>query len=272
MIMRTYAALTASLLLLAGCSSATDDASDDAFCAAINSWSDLLDDTGVAMDALGSSLSDAEAVDDLPTADELHVLGQEILATASEADAVIATAIANTRDADVAETLEAGHDLFFEIALWMGEAARDAESVWDFISVITDGTDNLNQLGAEFDKLDGDSVSRYIDVTCGDLDTLFGGNASQSYDTAAKADVSTLGKEIATYYVDNISPDPVITIQDGQYYLLDTPIGDVSTGNRVTGQYYNDSTDWCVEVTNDLGTVGTFRYSSQNGLDAGTCD
>ncbi|MCJ7827440.1 MAG: hypothetical protein MUP36_04295 [Demequinaceae bacterium] len=256
---------------MSGCSSASDEASDEAFCDALEAWYSLIDDTGEAMNELGASMSDVENVDDLPTPDELHSLGREIIATSSEADAAMATVVANTTDPDIAEALEAGHDLFSDVALLMGEAARDSASVGDFIATIGANIDRINQLQADFIDLADKGVADYIETTCGDLDTLFGVSSDQVFDTSAKADVVTLAKEIATYYVDHDDPDPAITIQDGRYYLLDTYIWDVSTGNRVTDQYYESSIDWCVEVTNDLGSIKTFKYSAQGGLEAGTC-
>jgi type IV pilus assembly protein PilA len=91
------------------------------------------------------------------------------------------------------------------------------------------------------------------------------------YDTCAKADVATLGKEIATYYVDHDSPAPEISIKDGQYYLLDAAVADVTEGTRLTGQYYRSPVDWCVEVTNDKGEFKTYTYSALGGLQNGTC-
>jgi type IV pilus assembly protein PilA len=118
---------------------------------------------------------------------------------------------------------------------------------------------------------DSGAIDEYIYGVCPSADWLFGDDSGRYVDTNVKADVSTLGKEIATYYVDHIDPDPVITIQDGVYYLLDDPIGNVYVGNKVTDQYYNSPSDWCVEVTNDRGNLKTFNYSAQDGLWDGTC-
>src|SRR5438477_4622204 len=87
---------------------------------------------------------------------------------------------------------------------------------------------------------------------------VFLNQRKKAQDSAAKADVSTLGKEIATYYVDNVAT-PVITVAAGRYSLTDnaspTKYGPVDLGkqsNNVslgTGNYI-DSTHWCIDVTN----------------------
>ena len=78
---------------------------------------------------------------------------------------------------------------------------------------------------------------------------VFLNQRKKAVDTAAKADVSTLGKEIATYYVDGTgrcghgrrSAAPTYTV-DGedigaQSNKMDTPV--------ISG---TDDTDWCVEL------------------------
>src|SRR5436305_5872284 len=49
---------------------------------------------------------------------------------------------------------------------------------------------------------------------------IFLNQRKKAQDSAAKADVSTIGKEVATYFVDNAGV-PTVTINTGRYYLKD---------------------------------------------------
>ncbi|WP_062311669.1 type II secretion system protein [Demequina rhizosphaerae] len=106
---------------------------------------------------------------------------------------------------------------------------------------------------------------------------LFLNQRKKAEDSAAKADVSTLGKEIATYFVDN--DDETFTIADGtgRYVMSGGDItgtqdlGKVSKNVELTDLDVTDSQTWCVEVTNDQGDKQVFSYSSASGLYDGTC-
>jgi len=118
---------------------------------------------------------------------------------------------------------------------------------------------------------------------------IFLNQRKKAQDSAAKADVSTIGKEVATYFVDNAGV-PTVTINGGRYWLTDgsgygktaaTPNG-VDLGkasNNVvlqaavapTTAQGVDSTHWCFGVTNAQGDTKNFKYSAQNGLESGTC-
>jgi len=112
---------------------------------------------------------------------------------------------------------------------------------------------------------------------------VFLNQRKKAEDSAAKADVSTLGKEVATWYVDNTA-EPTLGQSGGNYTMSDgtttTTIGKASQNvelgdgleQRGAGTSI-DSTNWCVDVTNpkgDKGVVG-FRYSAQGGLEEGAC-
>jgi type IV pilus assembly protein PilA len=109
---------------------------------------------------------------------------------------------------------------------------------------------------------------------------VFLNQRKKAQDSAAKADVSTLGKEVATYYVDNAAK-PAISVPagSGRYSLTDnaaTPYGPVDLGkvsnNVVLGtQNFIDSTHWCIDVTNAQGDVQTFKYSAKGGLATTAC-
>jgi type IV pilus assembly protein PilA len=117
---------------------------------------------------------------------------------------------------------------------------------------------------------------------------VFLSQRAKAQDSAAKSDVSTIGKEIATFYVDN--PDNAgLTVSGatGRYVLaapaivgppavdaVSEDLGKVS--NNVVVHASTDvtsSTAWCVAVTNPNGdkAVTGFKYSALGGLEEGTC-
>jgi hypothetical protein len=106
---------------------------------------------------------------------------------------------------------------------------------------------------------------------------VFNAQRAKANDLNAKADVATLGKGIAIYFVDNDGPPPDITVIDGKYHLdappssyqeNDTP---VSPGVRFGGVEGTGYTDWCVWVTHPDGEYKVFKYSAQRGLEQGRC-
>ncbi|GAB7189798.1 type IV pilin-like G/H family protein [Kineococcus sp. NUM-3379] len=114
---------------------------------------------------------------------------------------------------------------------------------------------------------------------------VFLSQRAKAQDSAAKADVSSVGKEIATYFVDNTAAPATLAIgtsgaQNGRYTL--TPAGagataidlgkasaNVALGQRTTTAW--TAAAWCVDVINNAGSQKTYRYSAQNGLENGTC-
>jgi prepilin-type N-terminal cleavage/methylation domain-containing protein len=102
---------------------------------------------------------------------------------------------------------------------------------------------------------------------------VFLSQRAKAQDTTAKADVSTLGKEIATYFVDWRGGDPLpsVTIAGMSYLIAGSYIGNHSPGVSITAQSIVSPSDWCIEVTNDDGAVKTFSYSVQAGLNDGPC-
>ncbi|GIG20384.1 hypothetical protein Cch01nite_11080 [Cellulomonas chitinilytica] len=111
---------------------------------------------------------------------------------------------------------------------------------------------------------------------------VFLNQRKKAEDTAAKADVSTLGKEIATYFVDwDGTTDPAITqtvaTGGGKYKLGTNELGNASNkvvlGDGVEFLGTPHDTNWCVDVTDasgDKAVVG-FKYSAASGLEAGKC-
>ncbi len=109
---------------------------------------------------------------------------------------------------------------------------------------------------------------------------VFLSQRAKAQDSAAKADVSTIGKELATYYVDNTAK-PTLALTDARYTLTagtvvvdvgkasDSVTVNASSNAATTGIV--DSSRWCVAVTNDKGSQKVFKYSAKGGLATGDC-
>jgi type IV pilus assembly protein PilA len=115
---------------------------------------------------------------------------------------------------------------------------------------------------------------------------IFLNQRKKAQDSAAKADVSTIGKEVATYFVDNAGV-PAVTVAGGRYSLTDNVAAPNTYGPVDLGKVSNnvvrqaepaapaavpvDSTHWCFGVTNAQGDKKNWKYSAQNGLESGLC-
>ncbi|MBF0721415.1 prepilin-type N-terminal cleavage/methylation domain-containing protein [Sanguibacter inulinus] len=103
---------------------------------------------------------------------------------------------------------------------------------------------------------------------------LFLNQQKKAQDAAAKADVSTIGKEVATYFVDSATaPTIKQTAVGGEYQLNDVKIGNASANVVLTGLKGTTSEDWCVAVTNPKGDKSKtgYKYSAAGGLQEGVC-
>jgi type IV pilus assembly protein PilA len=115
---------------------------------------------------------------------------------------------------------------------------------------------------------------------------VFLSQRKKAQDSAAKADVSTIGKELATYFVDGHGV-PAVSIVAGRYVMYvpavvlpveavitNQDLGKASENDVLGAQFVTDSTAWCVTITNPKGdkanTTG-FSYSAKNGLQAKAC-
>jgi len=102
---------------------------------------------------------------------------------------------------------------------------------------------------------------------------IFLSQRKKAEDSAAKADVSTLGKEVATYFVDGTTM-PTVTAPSGRYLVNGVDVGKQSANVVLAAKSGTGSTDWCVSVTNAKGdkTVAGAKYSAAGGLEVGsTC-
>jgi len=112
---------------------------------------------------------------------------------------------------------------------------------------------------------------------------VFLSQRAKAQDSAAKADVSTIGKEVATYWVDGVTV-PVITQPVGRYQL-DAPagpgavpaaivaqdLGKASTNVLLGAMFIASDISWCVTVNNPKGDKKLYKYSATGGLAQGAC-
>jgi prepilin-type N-terminal cleavage/methylation domain-containing protein len=107
---------------------------------------------------------------------------------------------------------------------------------------------------------------------------VFLNQRAKARDTSTKADVSTVGKELATYYVDGAAGTPSMT-QSGQTVTLKVGAATVTTirvsqgtsipaANAASG---TSDSDWCVALTNTNGSQKYYSYSAANGLGTANC-
>ena len=117
---------------------------------------------------------------------------------------------------------------------------------------------------------------------------VFLSQRKKAQDSAAKADVSTVGKELATYFVDGHGV-PVITVNGSGRYQMDVPavaapveaaivaqdLGKASDNDVLVAAktFITDSTAWCVTISNAKGdkAVNGFSYSAAAGLQLKAC-
>ena len=101
---------------------------------------------------------------------------------------------------------------------------------------------------------------------------------TKAKETSAKSDVSTIGKEIAAYYVDG-TKKLAVTSGTGTWSLAEEGVtgtnvaeGKLSTGNTATGAVANivDGDHFCVSVKN-VDATQSWKYSAAEGLVKGTC-
>ena len=110
---------------------------------------------------------------------------------------------------------------------------------------------------------------------------VFLNQRQKAQDTAVKSDVTVLGKEVATWFVDNTTAPTLGTTgtAPNQYYTITTAagatnIGRVSSGVGSLTANYNattPTTKWCIQLTNPAGDTKTFKYSATGGLQSGAC-
>jgi type IV pilus assembly protein PilA len=108
---------------------------------------------------------------------------------------------------------------------------------------------------------------------------VFLSQRAKARDTSTKADVSTAGKELATYFVEPAAVPNVtvaqaaaganVILSDGGVAFADIK---VSKGtDQTTATNLNSDTLWCIGFTNVDGKQQTYKYSAAGGLATGAC-
>ena len=106
---------------------------------------------------------------------------------------------------------------------------------------------------------------------------VFLNQRKKAVDTAAKSDVSTIGKEVATYFVDGAATaTPALALNGTRYTLAGNDIGKQSNKLGTPTLTFNDTaatdTSWCVTLplVANAGTLTKVYYSAVNGLSTTT--
>ena len=106
---------------------------------------------------------------------------------------------------------------------------------------------------------------------------VFLSQRAKAHDSAVKADVSNLGKEVQTYFVDgagslNLVYSPgTISLTDGSYSAVARlTVGSVPPATGASANL-NDASGWCVALTDPKGSGTVYKYSALNGLQSGVC-
>jgi prepilin-type N-terminal cleavage/methylation domain-containing protein len=111
---------------------------------------------------------------------------------------------------------------------------------------------------------------------------VFLSQREKARDTATKADVSTLGKEVSSYYVDGTG-SLALTLASGNITVATTTTPattvatvKVSSGTALSATAFkatsgSEATTWCVSLTNPNGSQKTYYYSAAAGLGTGAC-
>jgi prepilin-type N-terminal cleavage/methylation domain-containing protein len=102
---------------------------------------------------------------------------------------------------------------------------------------------------------------------------------AKAHDTSTKADVTNVGKEIATLFVDGTGATSInLDVKPGKAVItangVDTTVNLTNgTAKPSAGAFSNlgDSENWCVSLTDPKGAVEQYRYHAQSGLAEGTC-
>lgn len=100
---------------------------------------------------------------------------------------------------------------------------------------------------------------------------VFISQRGKARDAATRTDISTIGKEMATYFVDNVGLPPVAAVTGGSMTLGGVVIGKASDGTAFQAQAGTDESSWCVSLNNPEGVERTYQFSAQGGLAAGAC-
>ena len=106
---------------------------------------------------------------------------------------------------------------------------------------------------------------------------VFLSQKDKAKDTSAKSDVSVIGKDISSYYVDGTGTLTVagtggaFTLTDAANKVVDS--GKLSADNSVVSAntWVQNSDSWCVTVKNSASGSSPWHYSATDGLQKDVC-
>jgi type IV pilus assembly protein PilA len=108
---------------------------------------------------------------------------------------------------------------------------------------------------------------------------VFLSQRAKAHDASTIADVTNVGKEVSTYFVDGAgtltldfaaTPGRVV-ISDGSYSTSVNLTNGTAAPSSGTSSGLGDPDGWCVALTDPAGSVRDFRYTAADGLATGTC-
>lgn len=102
---------------------------------------------------------------------------------------------------------------------------------------------------------------------------------AKGHDTSTQADVSNLGKEVATYFVDGTgtltldfsSAPGRVVLGDGSWSTAVNLTNGTAAPTTGVSSNLGNAAGWCVALTDPKGSQREYRYTATGGLGTGTC-
>ncbi len=230
---------------------------------------------------------------DEPDIEALHAFGQSLLDFSRTVAAYEHHAAEIVDDPTTAAAFTAAADAMESEGAAIGQQALDATSVEEFFtSMFSSAFDTSSQEGAmsadeataaivDYAKTECAIDLKFDQSTSVDSSVAFGGQQLDDPAEAAQADVTYIGQELDDAFADWQGGDPLpqVNLADGYYTVQSSSGGTIrgssfpsaSSDAEIADQIINGPIDWCVAVTVAGDTPATYRNSSTNGVEEGTC-
>ena len=136
------------------------------FCEASTKWGESLGAMAAQESALDSASRDVEDPTDPTAVGMIHQIGSDLLAQASTAQAYADVMVANTTDQEVIDAIAQVNLATIDVALAMGEDAKDAEDLTAFAEALAADVEVFKTM-AEVDIVSAMTViSEYAEPFC----------------------------------------------------------------------------------------------------------